>query len=161
MSKKRFTSGIDQIMNDDASYKLSDFSNDTPAVTSSPRKPTGKRFVTHLDTLLNEVYEDPFFSESSRRDTVRTTQGKSKTEQGNGYRAPVTGLDALIRQTLVQIGDEQEDDTRRRISLVVDRTKLDRLKTIARMEGAFMKDIIGGLIEAYVLKYSSEKGVDI
>jgi hypothetical protein len=159
MSKKKFTDGInDLFIEDQNTYTETTTASTTTA--AEPRRGGSKRFVTNLDSLLSEISEDPFFSEPSTRGFGQS--GKSKSTQNSGYRAPVTGLDALIRQTLVNIDPgEQEDETKRRVSVVIDRAKLDRLKTIARMEGAFMKDIITKLIEEYVGKYAKEKGVDI
>jgi hypothetical protein len=160
MSKKKFTDGINDLFVDDHDNKVSAFSTVTTTVAQQPRKTSSKRFVTTLDSLLTEFAEDPFFSEPRERSFGQS--GKSKSAQSEGYRAPVTGLDALIRQTLIQVDPgEQEDETKRRVSVVIDRQKLDRLKTIARMEGSFMKDIISSLIEEYVRKYANEKGVDI
>lgn len=159
MSKKRFTDGLNDLVNNEYdTLEVGVVDQRGVGSNAQPiRKSGGKRFVTTLDSLLAEVSEDPFFSEPR---TGVNRPGKSKTTETSGYRAPVTGLDALIRQTL-QVDHSQDDETKRRISVIVDRQKLDRLKTIARMEGAFMKDIITELIEEYVLKYSNDKGVEI
>jgi hypothetical protein len=164
MSKKKFTSGMDDIFagSSQQSAEREVMTNDYQSAPTMERKAGSKRFVTTLDSLLAEISDDPFFSEPQNQSQARP--GKSKTSQNSGYRAPVTGLDALIRQTLLPIDGgtgEMDDETKRRISVIVDKSKLDRLKTIARMEGAFMKDIISDLIETYVHKYVKEKGVDI
>jgi hypothetical protein len=44
--------------------------------------------------------------------------------------------------------------------VAVDKTKLDKLKTIARLENAYMKDILVQLIDEYIREYTKEKGFD-
>ena len=163
MSKKKFLDGIDDIFAANAvESEVNTF--DDHAGRSENNQPTHRKtshhktFVTNLDSLLSELTEDPFFSETTE---MSDTKGKSKTRQTGGYGAPVSGLDALIRQTLTITEVEDEATGKKRISVAVDKTQLDRLKTIARMEGAFMKDIIAKLIDSYVQKYAQEKGVDI
>jgi hypothetical protein len=163
MSKKKFTSGIDDIFSNantgEQGVSIVEESTNAGPNQHVRRQGGHKTFVTNLDSLLAEITDDSYFSEPQADSMNRP--GKSKGGSQGGYRAPVTGLDALIRQTLVGIEGEDEETTKRRISVIVDKIKLDRLKTIARMEGAFMKDIIAELIESYVQKYAKEKGVEL
>ena len=164
MSKKKFLDGIDDIFSGALTEHQDshDFVENTSNSSGSPtarRSTHHKTFVTNLDSLLAEITEDPFFSDHQPETVSRP--GKSKSTQSGGYRAPVTGLDALIRQTLTPFEGEDEETTKKRISVIVDKIKLERLKTIARMEGSFMKDIIADLIETYVQGYAKEKGVDL
>ncbi len=162
MSKKKFTDGINDIFSSaEASEQTVTGADDTLVVAgqSARRQSSHKTFVTNLDSLLAEITEEPFFSEPASEEPRKL--GKSKGGSDSGYRAPVTGLDALIRQTLVSVEGEDEVTTKRRISVIVDKMNLERLKSIARMEGTFMKDIIADLIESYVLKYTKEKGIEL
>jgi hypothetical protein len=162
MSKKKFTDGIDDIFSstlvDQDSQEFVDKTSNS--MQARRQASTHKTFVTNLDSLLSEISDDSFFSDT--RSESKNNSGKSKASQEtNGYRAPVTGLDALIRQTLTFVEGEDDETAKKRISVIVDKIKLERLKSIARMEGAFMKDIISQLIESYIHSYTKEKGVDI
>jgi hypothetical protein len=165
MSKKKFTDGINDIFaGPEAEETTMTFADEPTGNSQSARRQNShKTFITNLDSLLAEINDDSYSAESGAE--VVNRPGKSKSSNsgniGTGYRAPVTGLDALIRQTLVGVEGEDEETTKRRISVIVDKMKLDRLKAIARMEGAFMKDIISDLIETYVHKYAKEKGVEL
>lgn len=72
-----------------------------------------------------------------------------------------SGIDSLIRQT-VDIGAiEQDEQGKKRISFSVDRTKLDKLKTIARLEKAYLKDVLSKLIDEHIQNYISQKGIEV
>jgi hypothetical protein len=43
----------------------------------------------------------------------------------------------------------------------VDRTKLEQLKTIARLENSFLKDLLVDLIDEYITEYTQEKGLEL
>jgi hypothetical protein len=50
---------------------------------------------------------------------------------------------------------------KRRLTVAVDKTKLEKLKTIARLENSVLKDLLVELIDAYIQEYPVKKGVDI
>jgi len=73
-----------------------------------------------------------------------------------------SGLDALIRQT-IDIQDLEKEEQRgiRRLTVAVDREKLDKLKAIARMENAYLKDLLLELIDDYINEYADQKGLPL
>ncbi|MEY3194672.1 MAG: hypothetical protein RIQ78_769, partial [Bacteroidota bacterium] len=72
------------------------------------------------------------------------------------------GLDALIRQT-IDVKDITTDDAtgKRRLTVAVDKTQIDKLKTIARLENAFVKDLLVTLIDEYIDGYSRQKKLEL
>ena len=72
------------------------------------------------------------------------------------------GLDNLIRQT-IDLKEITTDETsgKKRLTVAVDRPKLEKLKTIARLENAYLKDLLVQLIDEYIQEYTKEKGVDL
>ncbi len=73
-----------------------------------------------------------------------------------------TGLDALIRQT-IDIQDLEKEEQRgiRRLTVAVDREKLEKLTAIARMENAYLKDLLLELIDDYISEYADQKGLPL
>jgi hypothetical protein len=47
----------------------------------------------------------------------------------------------------------------RRLTLVFDESKLNKLKSIARMERSYLKDIIDEIVEGFIKEYEVKKGV--
>jgi hypothetical protein len=47
----------------------------------------------------------------------------------------------------------------RRLTLVFDESKLNKLKSIARMERSYLKDIIDEIVESFIKEYEVSKGV--
>lgn len=167
MSKKNFSSGLDDLFND--TPPLFDTITAESAVgaareTAVARK-TGhsKNFVSDLDALLQEAMDEGM-ERFERNRTSEVTSGKSKSEtatQIQAHRAPLTGLDALIRQTISVRETTPDEFGKKRLTVSVDKPKLEKLKTIARMENAFLKDILASLIDEYIQDYTGRRGIDL
>ncbi len=54
-----------------------------------------------------------------------------------------------------------EASGKKRLTVAVDRSKLDKLKVIARMENSYLKDLLVNLIDGYIEEYTQQKGVSL
>jgi hypothetical protein len=160
MAKKQFSSGLDSLFADaPEALEGGPMSEVSVRQPSERRVPSVKSFASDLDALLHEALEESLghFEDG----TASTPTGKSKTSAGSRPRAS-SGLDSLIRQTIdVQELTRDEETGVRRLTVAVDRTKLEKLKTIARLENSYLKDLLVGLIDEYITDYTKEKGVDL
>ena len=162
MGKKRFSEGLDDLFSD---RRQDDHSGHATSVAETPhaRKHTHKNFAAGLDSLLQEVLEESLEKyEANQPDSV-TQSGKTKAGTSDAFRSPLrSGLDALIRQTIdVQEIVTDEQTGKKRLTVAVDRTKLEKLKVIARLENAYLKDLLVTLIDGYIEEYSQQKGFDL
>lgn len=160
MSKKRFSEGLDSLFMDsaaEATATVSVVESGTGAARFGERKTHGKNFVSDLDALLQEAMDESFERYEARQ---QAAPGKSKTSSTPTAARPLSGLDALIRQTIDVREITTDDMGKKRLTVAVDKPKLDKLKTIARMENAFLKDILVNLIDGYITEYTQRKGVD-
>lgn len=162
MAKKQFSSGLDSLFADAPEAleggPVSEVSVRQPL---ERRTPSVKSFASDLDALLHEALEESLGHFDDAQNAVATPTGKSKTTATSQPR-PSTGLDALIRQTIdVQELTRDEETGVRRLTVAVDRSKLEKLKTIARLENSYLKDLLVGLIDEYIQEYTKEKGVDL
>jgi len=113
------------------------------------RSKSSKNFTSDLDTLfeasLTDPVRDPQYDQSANR-----TQRANK----RGKRLPVVGLDALIQRT----GDASFDytSTKKRVTFIFEKKKLDKLKRIAKLQNAFLKDIIGTIVGNHIAKYDHD-----
>ena len=163
MSKKRFSEGLDDLFSDAHSGHGNLFEADTAVAHGADRKSAHKNFMADLDSLLQEALEESLERYESNQPDTTTPSGKTKATGANmGYRSAVTGLDALIRQTIdVQEIASDEASGKKRLTVAVDRTKLEKLKTIARLENSYMKDLLVQLIDEYINEYTQQKGINL
>ncbi len=165
MSKKRFSEGLDDLFSGSRESHGEAFSNavvlTAPSAMGERKVPGHKSFMNGLDALLQEAMDESLERyESNQPDSVSAS---SKTKTTNALRTPArSGLDMLIRQTLdVQDFATDESTGKKRLTVAVDRPKLEKLKAIAKLENAFLKDLLVSLIDEYIDEYSQAKGVSL
>lgn len=160
MSKKKFIEGIEDLFNDTKDNILSEesvlLSNSVEKKRSqqASRAAHGKDFSSDLEIFLKEAFEDSFDThfQSESKQPVADLQIKKRN------RKPFSGLDALIRSTLEPLAIEMEQSAVRRVTLLFDERKLDKLKTIARLERTYLKNIVDAIVEDYILSYEQKRG---
>lgn len=132
---------------------------------STPRSGgSSKSFTADLESLFQTVVTESV--EAKRKKEAREKVMKEGMKRVNpdapqGFRKPMSGLDALIRQTVEpskkQIQQAVVPKEKKRVTFVFDKKKLAKLKQIAKLEKAYLKDIIGGLISEYLDEYEADK----
>jgi len=167
MSKKRFSEGLDDLFNsrhaNDGELFGSTVVLTAPTGASERKASSHKSFMTDLDSLLQEAMDESMERyESNQPDSV-SASSKTKASNPDALRAPMrSGLDNLIRQTIdVQDFSTDESTGKKRLTVAVDRPKLEKLKAIAKLENAFLKDLLTNLIDEYLEDYNQKKGVDL
>ncbi len=167
MRKKRFSEGLDHLFSNSHANHGEVFGNAmvlTARSATGERKPSAhKSFITDLDSLLQEALDESLERyEANQPDSV-SASSKTKASNPNALRAPErSGLDALIRQTIdVQDLVTDENTGKKRLTVAVDRPKLEKLKAIARLENAFLKDLLVSVIDEYIEEYVQAKGVEL
>lgn len=122
-------------------------------VSVAPLKRTqGKKFSEDLQTFLQEAFDDSFEKYSDPnfvRDDSNTKKRSLK---------PMAGLDAILRSTVDPQSMRLGPGNTRRLTLVFDESKLNKLKSIARMERSYLKDIIDEIVESFISEYENKKG---
>ena len=164
MSKKKFTDGLESLFSPDpkaVSGKGTAFlrvpaDESGSATIVAKRSSSRKNFTTDLDSLLEEALQESFEEKMAQRDKEK---GADKSKYQNQARRPMTGLDMLIRRTVESSDLEQSiREGTKRLTVTFDKTKINKLKKIARLEKAYLKDILGELVEEYIQRYEQEKG---
>ncbi len=158
MSKKTFSEGLDDLFNNAHEGQAA------VAVRPPERRSGHKNFMSDLDSLLQEALDESLERFDVNQPDTTTPSGKTKATSSSvsSYRSPMSGLDALIRQTIdVQEIATDEASGKKRLTVAVDRTKLEKLKAIARLENSYMKDLLVHLIDDYIEEYTQQKGIDL
>lgn len=154
MSKKRFSEGLDDLFSDSKASVGSLFGTEAAAATAQERRSGHKNFMSDLDALLQDALDESLDKFESGRSDNTSPSNKSKSQSRTAEAMP-QGLDALIRQTIdVQEIITDESTGKRRLTVAVDKSKIDKLKSIARLENAYMKDLLVHLIDEYIEEYA-------
>lgn len=152
MSKKKFSQGLSELL-DDIAGSPGDLEQIAQTPTAAPRKHGHKNFFADLESLMEEAMRD---GEAQREADEKQASYKSKSEKAQAGLAG--GLDMLIRQTIsFEERNAAASDDKRRITVLVDRQKAERLKQIARTQNAFMKDLIARMIESYIESFQERQ----
>lgn len=128
------------------------------------RSGSSKSFTANLESLFQTVVQESVAEEKKK--AIRKKQRSLGTSQSDTAapeksRRPMSGLDALIRQTVEPNKEEIKraavPKEKKRVTFVFDKKKLLKLKTVAKLEKAYLKDIIGGLISEYLEEYDIDQ----
>lgn len=175
MSKKRFTLGMENLLHE-ASQSSPVFHSESPKnqqvplpvegntrpiegisliaehPVSSLRRSHGKKFSEDLQTFLQEAFDDSFEKYSDPNYVQDDSSNKKRTLK------PMAGLDAILRSTVDPKSMRLGPGNTRRLTLVFDESKLNKLKSIARLERSYLKDIIDEIVEEFIKEYEVQKG---
>lgn len=124
------------------------------AADADKKKVSGKDFTNSLQSFLSETFEESFerqMAEVKKQEPAAKKPKKSRRRRNS--------LDMLIRNTVepAKIEIAGETPKRRRITLTFEPQKLEKLRNIARVERAMLKDIINDIVGEYIQKYEVEK----
>ena len=160
MSKKRFKDGLESLFGAPAPEDervLIVQQHEERADRAAARKKKGrsrKNFTSDLDSLFAESVAAPAEPTPAPAPSPRRAAAQQRRAATT---VPPTGLDALIRRTTEE-RLEATDRERKRLTLTLDRKKVMKLKTIARQEKAYLRDIVGDLVEDYINNYERRHG---
>ncbi|MGK0390043.1 MAG: hypothetical protein ACI94Y_002793 [Maribacter sp.] len=170
MAKKNFIDGLDSIFGDgNDSEELSISTKENKADKKTPsrkQKSSGKDFTADLDSLLQEALQESVAQHAKKkRKKLPVAKSQRQIQQGGRIKRTLSGLDALIRQTVtsseVEITEHDSDSSlpkKKRVTFSFDREKVDKLKSIARLEKSYIKDIVNGIVSEYIDEYEKSKG---
>ena len=126
---------------------------------ASRKRKSGKSFTSDLDSLFEEVLQETFEEKIGEKAAKSTEVKVAKPHQSMRRRRPVMGLDVLIRHTADLTKEEMMTTSfQKRVTFVYDREKIARLKSIAKKNKLYMKDIIGKAVSAWLEEYERDNG---
>lgn len=146
MSKKKFTSGLESLFVEIATEEQGVIAQSG----DGERKQGNKDFSSDLAAFLASAFEESLGEQLAQAQT-----GGAKRENP----IAASGLDLLLRSSLSPKSMEiHNQHPTRRITLIFEAEKLEKLKTIARLEQAQVKDIVNDIVAEYIKKYENQKG---
>lgn len=179
MSKKKFKEGLESVFAPDPVQESEEgrgtnFLRDTydpekdkiSSVPRSHKSSSKKNFTTDIDSLLQEALQESFDEQLEIHRQVTNVGNVLKVKAFHKKHAvnkrPLTGLDRLIRRTIessdMNIADETLSSGKKRLVVIFDKEKVEKLKKIARLEKAYLKEILSDLVANFIKEYESKKG---
>jgi hypothetical protein len=166
VAKKKFSSDFDSIFdgaeNEPVKITNEDIAADLPtAPAASPvlnKKATMKNFTSDLDALFRDAMTEAVEERVTKIKRSVGIEDDPFEESARLFKKPLSGLDALIRQTMDTSLAGMEHAAVKRITLLFESAKIDKLKNIAKLERAFMKDLVQGVISEFIVDYEKRKG---
>jgi hypothetical protein len=161
VSKKRFTDGLESLFGVSEGGNLPEESpllaeTEVRVVTKPKAKKVRKRGSKNFTSDLDSLFEDTL--ENAIEETKTEYQQSNKPDKKRKQLRPVSGLDALIRRTLESGEAEVSYDKRKRVTFVFEKSKVEKLKRIAKAQKVYLKDILGEIVKDYLKQYEKEKG---
>lgn len=123
----------------------------------------GKNFTTDLDSLFQETMRESVVAQlSKKKDTSKKPKNKKADAPKAKKRRVIPrsgGLDSLIRSTVEDsIMVIEPTSNNKRVSFVFDKSKLKKLKSIAKIKKAHLKDIIDEVVAEYLAEFENKHG---
>jgi len=160
LSKKKFKAGLESLFGEPAIAGMSPFlveevavKEEAPAKKESPKsiikkvkkRSSSKNFTSDLESLFSDAIDREQVQQKKQK-TNRPKLSKKKSDK------PIIGLDALIRKTSEENYDAKYASTplKKRLTITMERKKLEELKNIARQKKAYLRDIIDELVSGYL-----------
>lgn len=165
MSKKKFTSGleslftiaenetVDHYTNPSEVFSVDD-TNDTSVINDVKENVKTKRSGKNFSADLGNAMQDAFVTSedylNNQEEVINVSTAAKRT-----IRKPLSGLDALLRRTIENM--DLDNETKRRVVLIIESGKIEKLKEIAKEESIFLKDILERSVNFFIDDYERRK----
>lgn len=149
MSKKRFSEGFDSLFKNEDLFneevrEEKEKSTSAKRKADAPRKSaSSKKFVAGLESMLSEAFEEELADQLA---------GKTPTTPSPEKRKKFGGLDSLIQSTIDPDKIRKSTKNARRLTIMLDKEKVEKLKKIAKLEKTYLKYIIRDIVSEYLEK---------
>lgn len=148
MSKKRFSEGLDELLQPTDSNTTTVAQLQAQGALRERRSNASKNFVRDLEALFEEAMID--LEDAPESDSNTPPMGVAPSSAP----ARSAGIDALIRPTQTPSTEATEPAAAlKRLTVTIERAKLEKLRSLARVENLYLKDLLQRAIDDYLKKY--------
>ncbi len=156
---KGFKAGLENLLaeawREDTPIQHTEGEETSSKPTLSEKRLAVRNFTESFDALFEEAMEETI---AEKVQAIKS--GGEKTTTKRRKKSFDLGLDRLIRSTIETSTVEIEESVgQKRVVFVFDEQKLDKLKTIARLEKTYLKDILNELVTEFIQEYESKKKI--
>jgi hypothetical protein len=157
--RKKFKAGLESLFMEREEEQVVHYAPETPksevitAVKEAPKsKKSGKDFSSDLGHAMQDAFikqEEDFIAQD---ENLRISDLSKRP-----FRKPLSGLESLLRKTIDS--EELDNETKRRIVVIIESGKVERLKSIAKGESLFLKDIIERCVNLFLEDYDTKHAI--
>ena len=160
MAKKRFTGDFTDALFEEPQTQAAAamppsvsrvVETDVPASVILPRR-TSKNFTSDLDSLFQEAFTEAVEEKLDKMKRDSGLQDPFAADE-RAYKKPLSGLDALIRQTVDASLASLDHAAVKRLTILFENQKIEKLKNIAKQERSFVKDLVSGVLSDFIENY--------
>lgn|GEM_PF-389082 len=168
MAKKNFSADMnnyflksnEEVKQVDATEQIVTRGSAATAVATAPllRKTHNKTFTSDLDSLFKDAFTEAV---EEKIETLKRKSGfdaPSIFQDSESTPSRLSGLDALIRSTVNASLAELHHQSIKRLTIIVENQKAEKLKSIAKLEKSFVKDLLSSVVNEYIDKYEAQFG---
>ena len=157
--RKKFKAGLESIFIEKEDEEVVHYAADEPksAVVTTVKeaaksKKSGKDFSSDLGHAMQDAFVKQEEDYMAQDDNLRISDLSRRA-----IRKPLSGLEALLRKTIDS--EELDNETKRRIVVIIDSGKVEKLKLIAKEESIFLKEIIERCVNLFLEDYERKKAI--
>ncbi len=161
-NKKKFKAGLESLFGTDKDQETlaeeSPLLVKTQALTKKKKekrikkRASGKNFTSDLDSLFEDSVKETIKEQAQ---SLVEGSNSEKHQSRRKTKKPLIGLDALIQRTYD--GGPDDSDFKKRVTVVLEKKKVERLKKIAKSEKKYLKDILGNLVNEFMKEYDRKE----
>lgn len=159
-NKKKFKAGLESLFGSEKDEET--LAEESPLLvqthalvkkkkTKRIKKTSGKNFTSDLDSLFEDTVKETIKEQA--QSLVEGSRAEKKQSKRRSKK-PLIGLDALIQRTYDGVDDA---DFKKRVTVVLEKKKVERLKKIAKSEKKYLKDILGNLVTEFMKEYDKKE----
>ena len=165
MSKKKFTVGLESLFQEEDVAGEQQQEGSALLFPPEPKtvkgkkskkgakKKSSKNFTDDMQDFLIDSFEESFERQMAKRSEKPSPNKIIKKRS----KRPRSGLDLLIRSTVNPSTIEFDEHETKRITLVFDIKKLEKLRSIARDKRTYLKDIIDEIVGEFIDDYEGKQ----
>lgn len=152
MSKKKFIDGLESVFNQSEDELVEHYDvqeeaviEETIVATVKPKR-SGKNFTTDIGNAMQDSFVKEAENYLNPEEQITISDVSKKP-----LRRPLSGLDALLRRTIEN--SDLDNETKRRVVLILESGKLEKLKEIAKTESLVLREIIEKSVNFFIEDY--------
>ncbi len=159
MSKKRFKEGLESLFEESVATET--FQRKNPLLKDSSKstekksgKNSGKSFANQFDELFENQATEKIVEEVEKTKKRSIKQAKKQLPKAVEQEKQRLGIDALFRKTMESKKIEiPVPSGQKRVTFTFDQELLTKLKSIARVEKTYIREVIAEAVQQFIQSY--------